>query len=156
MSEYNHSLNVNASPDDVFDFVSDIGNLPQYLPTVSNATPQSGERIRVQGEAGGHRYDSDGFFRLNEDERRMEWGSDGENNYRGSLEVKPGSDAKTSEVSVRLSFEPRPELAERMERQAGDRGRAIQEGIEKALLSIKNLCEGRGGKVESSAATHKK
>lgn len=37
-----------------------------------------------------------------------------------------------------------------MDRHAGDRKQAINEGLENALQSINNLCEGQGGKVESA------
>lgn len=153
MKEYQQSKKVQASADEVFAFVSDIQNLPKYLPTVHNAMPQQGERIRVQGEAGGHRYDSDGHFRVDKANRRMEWGSDGEHNYSGSLEVKEAGDKSACEVAVNIKFDPKPELAQKFEQQGGDRHRVINEGINKALASIQNLCEGKGGKVE--AAKHK-
>lgn len=151
MAEYEQSLTVAASPDHVFDFVSDIQNLPRYLPTTHHAQAQDGERVRVQGEAGGRPYDSDGYFRVDRTEHRMEWGSDGENAYSGWLEVD--GDEESSIVTVHLSFAPRPELARRMDAQTGDRDTTIQEGLEAALQSIRNLCEGRGSKVEPRAAT---
>ena len=152
MAEYEHSLTVQASPDAVFDFVSDIGNLPRYLPTTHQAEMQGAGRVRVRGEAGGHTYDSDGYFRVDTSEHRLEWGSDGENNYSGWLEVEDGKDG-ASDVTVHLSFAPRPDLAQRMDEQTGDHDRTIQQGLEAALLSIQNQVEGRGGKVEPEAAT---
>lgn len=152
MSEYHHSQRVQASADQVFAFVSDSHNLPKYLPTVRQATPQAGERIRVQGEAGGHQYDSDGFFKVNPETRRMEWGSDGENNYQGWLEVQPDGE-DNSLVIVRLWFEPQAHQAKQFEQQTGDRDRTIQRGLEDALASIRNLLEGRGGKVETARRT---
>jgi uncharacterized membrane protein len=151
MAEYEHSLTVQAPADAVFDFVSDISHLPEYLPTTHHAEPQGGERVRVRGEAGGRPYDSDGYFRVNKTEHRMEWGSDGENNYSGWLEVEDRGEM--SEVTVHLSFAPRPDLARRMDEQTGDRNQTIQEGLQTALMSIQNLVEGRGGKVEPRAAT---
>ena len=82
----------------------------------------------------------------------MEWGSDGENQYRGWLEVRDNGGATATTVIVHLSFEANPAMSKRFEQQTGDRDRTIQEGLQNALQSIKNLCEGRGGKVESSAA----
>lgn len=152
MGEYEHKTTVNSRAQQVFDFVSTIDNLPQYLPTVTDAMPQGGERVRVQGEAAGHRYDSDGFYHVDKSLRRIEWGSDGENRYRGWLEVRNHGEDTTATVIVHLSFEPNPVMSKSFEQQSGDRDRTIQEGLENALQSIKNLCEGRGGKVESSAA----
>jgi uncharacterized protein YndB with AHSA1/START domain len=49
MPDYEHSLTIEASPETVFDFVSDIANLPKYLPTTHHAEAQPGGRVRVQG-----------------------------------------------------------------------------------------------------------
>jgi uncharacterized membrane protein len=151
MSDYRHSLRVEANADEVFGFVSDAGNLPDYLPTVRQAEAQGGERVRVKGNAAGREYDSDGFFRVDAGRRRMEWGSDGESEYRGWLEVKE-ADGGACDVTVSLSFTPRPDQARQFEEQTGDRDRTIRQGIETALASIKNICEGRGGKVEYRTA----
>lgn len=145
-------MTVQAAPEAVFGFVSDVRNLPRYLPTTHHAEPQGPDRVRVRGEAGGHTYDSDGYFRVDASEHRLEWGSDGENRYSGWLEIEEGQ-AGASEITVHLSFAPRPDLTRRMDEQTGDHDRTIQEGLEAALLSIRNQVEGRGGKVEPHAAT---
>ncbi len=149
MSEYHHSQRVQASADQVFAFVSDFKNLPKYLPTVRQARLQAGERIQVQGEAEGHQYDNDGFFKVDQEARRMEWGSDGENNYQGWLEVQPDGEDDAL-VIVHLWFEPHAHQTKQFEQQTGDRDRTIQRGLEDALASIRNLLEGRGGKVEAA------
>jgi uncharacterized protein YndB with AHSA1/START domain len=137
MSEYQQSINIQAGPEQIFRFVSNPQNLPKYLPTVHEAQPQPGARIRVRGIAAGQLYDSDGFFHVDEARRRMEWGSDGENDYRGWLEVKEAADNASSQVTVHLSFEPRPELAERFAQQSGDRDKTVNQGIREALEAIK-------------------
>jgi hypothetical protein len=152
MSEYEHSATIQSSGQEVFDFVSNVSNLPLYLPTVQKAMSQGDDRVRVQGQAGDRQYDSDGYYHVDKGRKRMEWGSDGENQYRGWLEVKDGESATTATVTAHLSFEPRQDTKEQLDRQSGDYHRTIQEGLENALRSIRNLCEGRGGKVESSAA----
>lgn len=152
MSDYIHSLRVEARADQVFDYVSDIHNLPDYLPTVRRAEPQGNERVAIEGNASGNAYASDGFFKVDRNQRRMEWGSDGENEYRGRLEVREMDGGKACDVSVHLSFTPRPDLAQRFEDQTGDRDRTVRQGIETALASIKNACEGHGGKVEYRTA----
>jgi uncharacterized membrane protein len=161
MNEFIHSITIEAPPEQVFAFVSDIDNLPDYLPTVNNAEPETDERVRVQGEAAGRRYDSDGYFRVDEENMRIEWGSDGETNYSGLLIVKPNEssrdntasgEATNCEVTVSIFFEPRPDQEEQFRHQGRDTDEIMREGIQKALLSIKNHCEGVGGKVESKAA----
>lgn len=152
MKEYEHTAIVQCHAQQVFEFVSNVSNLPRYLPTVQKAMPQGDERVRVQGVAGGHQYDSDGFYHVDKSRKRMEWGSDGESQYRGWLEVKDSGNGTTATVTAHLSFEPRPDTRRQLDQQTGDYHRTIQEGLEYALQSIKNLCEGQGGKVESPAA----
>ena len=147
MPEYERSRVIGAAPEQVFEFLSDVRNLPQYVPTTQHAEPQGPDRVRVQGQARGHRYDADGFFDRDEGAMRLEWGSDGEMRYRGQLQVEPDGD-ESSRVTVRLSFDPPKEMAQGM----GDPDSKIEEGLEKALESIQNHCEGRGGKVEPESA----
>ena len=150
MSEYQQSINIQAGPDHIFRYVSNPQNLPQFLPTVKEAHPQPGARIRIRGIAAGQLYDNDGFFHVDEDRRRMEWGSDGENQYRGWLEVKEAADSASAQVTVHLTFEPRPEQAERFEQQSGDRDRTINQGIRDALESIKTQMQGSATRVAGS------
>lgn len=150
MNQYEHSITINSNPKQIFKFVSEIANLPRYLPTVTHAAPQGSERVRVQGEAAGQRYESDGYYRVDNAHQRIEWGSDGENEYHGWLKVT--GDERKATITAHLSFDPRPEIAERYDEQSGDRHRTIQDGLERALHSIKNHCEGKGGKVESRVA----
>lgn len=152
--EFEHSTTINASPDEVFEFMSKVENLPKYLPTTKAAQPQEGERVRVQGEAQGHQYDSDGFFRADRTNHRIEWGAD-ERYYSGYLEVQGQGDG--SVMTVHLSFSGGPPAGQGDAPGEGDApsGEQIQEGLVTALESIKNFVEeGRsGGKEEPSAAT---
>lgn len=150
MPEYEHAQSIGAAPNAVFAFVSQVQNLPQYLPTTKAAEPQGDERVRVRGEAEGRSYDSDGFFRADEAARRLEWGADEPNTYSGWLSVTDADGG--ARVTVHLSFGPQSSVPEQIEAQSGDQ-RPIQEGLEAALLSIRNIVEGQGGKVEPPAAT---
>jgi uncharacterized membrane protein len=150
-TEFEQSVMVAAPADQIFDFLADVRNVPQYLPTVRDAQPQQGDRIRTQGQAGDHSYDSDGHFRANQQARRLEWGSDGENEYSGWLAVQ--ENGSQSQVTVHIHFAPRPEMAQKMaERSPGHSFEAAMgEGITKTLESIKRICEGQGGKAEIAA-----
>ncbi len=151
MPEYEEFLEINADPDHIFSFVSHPHNLPQYLSTVHHAEPLENGKIRVTGEAAGHKYDSDGPFKVDRSARRMEWGSDGENQYHGWMTVAPTSTSAT--VTVHLSFTPKPEQEEAFKEQTGSRDSTIRKGLTAALQSIKNLVEGDGGKVLTPADT---
>lgn len=151
-TEFEQSITVAAPADGIFDFISDVKNVPQYLPTVKSAQPQQGERIRTQGQAGDRSYDSDGHFRVDKQARRIEWGSDGENDYRGWLEVQ-GDSGSQSQVKVHIHYAPRPEILQRMVERSPDHSfeSVMKEGITKTLESIKRICEGKGGKEEIEA-----
>jgi uncharacterized membrane protein len=151
-TEFEQSITVLAPADLIFNYLADVRNVPQYLPTVKNAQPQQGDRIRTQGQSGEHSYDSDGHFRVNHSDHRLEWGSDGENDYGGWMNVKNIGNSQ-SKVTVHIHFSPRPEMAQKMaERSPGHSFEAaMNEGITKTLESIKRICEGQGGKVEIEA-----
>jgi uncharacterized membrane protein len=149
MGEYQRSITINASRKQIEDFVSDFSNLPKYVPTTKSAQPQQGDRVRVQGESpNGHKYDADGYFRLNESKNRLEWGSDGENQYSGWLEFKGDNTEAPSQVTVHISLVPPPQMEKGMSKTAGGPDQAINDGIQRSLESIKNLLEGKGGKVD--------
>jgi hypothetical protein len=101
MPEYQGSRLIEAAPDDVFAFVSDIRNLPAYVSTVRSASPLPRGRVRVEGRSGEATYVDDGFIKIDEDRRQMEWRAD-EFNYRGWLEVS--DEDGLSRVFVHLAF----------------------------------------------------
>lgn len=150
-TDFEQSITVNAPAEGIFAYVSNVQNVPEYLPTIKSAQPQQGERIRTQGQVGEKTYDADGHFRVNRESRRLEWGSDGENEYGGRLEVREQGDSQ-SEVSVYIHYNPRPETLQRMIEKSPDHSfeGAMNEGIQKTLESIKRICEGTGGKQEIS------
>ncbi|MCU0569584.1 MAG: SRPBCC family protein [Oculatellaceae cyanobacterium Prado106] len=149
-TDFEQSITVHAPADRIFEYLSDVQNVPEYLPTVTHAERQSGEHIRTQGHAGNHEYDSDGHFRIDHQQHRLEWGSDGENDYSGWLEVNGSGDQ--SEVKVHIHYAPPAEMQQDMAEQSPQHSfeSAMNEGIGKTLESIKRICEGTGGKQEIS------
>ena len=148
LGEYEAKLQVNASSDEVFAFVSDVRNLPKYLPTTKDAQSQGTDRVRVQGEAQGFQYDSDGYLRPDADAKRLEWGAD-EGYYSGWMQMT--GDGDRSDVTVHISLRGKPPGAP--DEGAGPSPSDIQEGLQKGLESIKNHVEGHGGKEEPAVAT---
>jgi ribosome-associated toxin RatA of RatAB toxin-antitoxin module len=139
MNQYHRTIDVDAPAAYVFEFVSTIENLPRYLPTVHGSNTQPGERVKIFGEVGGEPYQNDGRFHVDPQSRRMEWSSDGENRYSGWLTVSEGNER--CEVTVHLDYEPSRHQAERMQAQMGSVDHAIGHSMERALLSIKEICE---------------
>lgn len=143
MADYSQSMMIDAPTNEVLDFVADVRNLPKYLPTTKHAESQGENRVRVQGEANGHRYDSDGYLRRTEN--RLEWGAD-EDYYSGYLTVTPKGDS--SDVTVSISLKGTPPGADPNNRPSDEQ---INEGLRKGLESINNFVTGQGGKEKSSA-----
>jgi hypothetical protein len=147
MAEYEQTLLIHCKPDQIFDFIADIRNLPRYLPTTKAAQPQGEDRVRVQGEAHEHSYDSDGYLRPDRDAMRLEWGAD-EGYYKGWMQVKP--DGTGSFVTVHISLHGQPPGADPNHTPSDEE---INEGLMTSLRSIQNQMEGHGGKEEPRAAT---
>lgn len=149
MAEYEQSLMMKAPPMRVLDFIADVKNLPKYLPTTKSAQPQGEERVRVQGEAHEHPYDSDGYLRCDRQAMRLEWGAD-EGYYSGAMQVREDGGPGSSIVTVQLSMRGSPPGARDGE---GPSDEEINEALVKSLRSIRNHLEGTGGKEEPAAAT---
>ena len=151
--DFEGTKRIGASPDDVYRWVSDVQNLPKYLPTTGEAHMVSGDKVHVAGEAHGHHYSSDGFFRQDDAAKRLEWSSDGDFKYSGWLEVKEAAGNQSADVTVHLKFDPNPQQsANRPMPGQGPDQHQIQEGLDKALQSIQNQIEGKGGKEEPQSA----
>ena len=148
MPDFESSVAVQATPQAVFDFVSRIENLPKYLPTVKQAESAGGDRIRVTSVVQDESRTQDGFFRHAAPDQPLEWGSDGDKDYHGSMEIADDGGGAAL-VRIRLHLNPPPQKAGEIEQRSGESFESqMQEGVERCLQSIKNLVEGTGGKSE--------
>jgi uncharacterized protein YndB with AHSA1/START domain len=155
--EYEQSRSIDAPPQEVFVWLSDVGNLPKYLPPVVDSSVEGpsaegipGQRIRTKleypGEGGGT-FDAEGYLAVDERERRMEWGAEEGRDYSGWLTVADRGEGG-SEVVVHLSFGERsagPEIAER----SPESRDPLAEGISATLESIRRQVEEGSGKLEA-------
>ena len=155
--EYEQSQTIDAPPEEVFDWLADVGNLPKYLPPVVDSSVEgpsaegvTGQRIRTTLEhphEEGETFTAEGYLAVDEAERRMEWGAEAGRDYSGWLTVGNHGDGG-SEVVVHLSFGERsaePEISNEAEE---DR-EPLEEGISATLESIRRQIEEGAGKVEA-------
>ena len=154
--EYEQSQAIDAPPEEVFAWLSDVGNLPAYLPPVVDSSVQGpsaegvpGQRIRTTLEypGGDGTFESEGYLAVNEGERRMEWGAEAGRDYSGWLTVANHGEG-ASEVVVHLSFGERsaePDIEER----SPEGQHPLAEGISATLESIRRQIEEGSGKVEA-------
>lgn len=89
--EHEHTEFVAAPPDRVFSALADIDNLPRYVPQLTGAERLDGDKLRVEARYEGHTQQGEAWFRTDETERRIEWGSPG-SQYHGWLQVSPAAD----------------------------------------------------------------
>jgi uncharacterized protein YndB with AHSA1/START domain len=101
MAEIEGSRAFDATADAVWAVVADPARLASWVPTMRLAQPAGkggrvGEQdVHVEGESHGHRYSLDSLIRIDEGDRRLRWGAEGDGGYRGSLRVvarPPGSE----------------------------------------------------------------
>lgn len=149
--EYQRSRRIQASPDDVFAFVTDIGNLPTYVPTIQSVETIGDGRIRLHGKVGDSTFDDEGWFRVDHNQRGLEWGAE-THDYHGWMTVAAADDdADATQVVTHLSLIPhvdqdgRPFTGERAAEPD-----PTEEGLEAAMDSLRNILEGTGGKEQPS------
>jgi hypothetical protein len=154
VKEYEQTQTIEASPDEVIAWLSNVDNLPEYLPPVIGASIEGppaegipGQRIRATLEypGGGGTFGAEGYLAVDERRRRMEWGAEVERDYSGWLEVAEG--ASGSQVTVHLFFGERsvePEMRE----QTPEGRDPLAEGVSATLESIRWQVEEGAGKVE--------
>ncbi len=155
MKEYEQIQTIDASADETFAWLSDVDNLPKYLPPVTDASIEGpsaegapGQRIRTTLEypGGGGTFDSEGYFAVDESRRRMEWGAEVQRDYSGWLEVAEGANGQC-QVTVHLNFGERsvePEIRE----QTPEGRDPLAEGVSATLECIRRQIEEGTGKVE--------
>ncbi len=147
MGEFTGHIAIDRPAAEVFAFLADIRNMPRYLPTVRRATDGGDGKVVLEGEADGHAYRDTGWLKAEPETRRLRWGSDSNQDYRGELLVAP--EAGRSQVTLRLSVTPPPAVAQRMQAEHGSVDHAMRLSVERCLNAIRQCCEGGTGSAES-------
>ncbi len=133
MPQHERSQSVAAPAEALFDYLSDIGNLPRYFARMTSARPGEGETVQVTARLpDGQEVEGEAWFRVNQDANRIEWGSQGPNDYQGWLEVSGDRGGSASMVHVHIST------------QRVDAGE-IDRGLVETLAEIKRLVEDSNG-----------
>lgn len=150
-TEYEKRMPIMQPPEEVFAWLSDVSNLPHYLPPIKEARTAGpaeagapGEKIRLEGEIPDRgEFESEGYLSVDESGRRLEWGAEVSRDYSGWLVVEDREDG-TSEVTVHLSFGERTVEGEIQEDSSPGRD-SLQESLAATLESIRSqLEEGKG------------
>ncbi len=130
MGDYERSTTVDVPRDELFEFLSKVENLPRYMDRITEAHSLAGDEVSVEakvepGDVGSDKGErtvrGEAWFRIDADGRKLEWGSEGPNNYSGELEVS--GEGVSCTVTVRLHTEH-------------DDAPGIESGIEDTLKNI--------------------
>ena len=126
MGDHSGSADVGVPAGQLFDYLSEVSNLPRYFTAMTSAEPAGQDEVHVVADVDGVTREGQAWFRVDRERRHLEWGSEGPDNYHGYLDVT--GDDRTSAVRVFLHTE---------RADSGD----IDRGIAGTLTEIKRLAE---------------
>ena len=131
MAEYENTTQVSAPPETLFAYLGDVANLPDYFPRIRSVTPvEGGDKLHTVAEApAGGTVEGTAWFRTDFERQRVEWGSEGESDYSGYVDVTPTTGG--SQVQVHIST-------------ARVQSDQVQQGVDEVVRSIKEKVEGQG------------
>ena len=130
MGDFLATTTVDATPNALFDYLSQVDNLPRYFARMTSATAVMGkDEVHTTARMpDGQQVEGDAWFRANTHDQRIDWGSEGPHDYHGSLQVNDASG--TTEVQVRMHTS-----------RVADGDAAVEQGLRDTLATIKDLVE---------------
>jgi carbon monoxide dehydrogenase subunit G len=134
---YEGSITIDAQPEELFDFLSKIDNLPRYFSGITDAHSATGDEVHVTAQLppqatpgpDSAKVEAYATFDIDADHKSLTWGTDNEHRYHGELQVIPVDGG--SQLSVRLHTE-----------HESDR---IDQGIQDTLHNVAELVAERPG-----------
>jgi uncharacterized membrane protein len=88
--QHEHTEHIAAPADAVYAAISDVANLPRFVPQLTGARAVSGDRVEVDARYGGREQHGEASFRTDSAERRIEWGTP--SGYAGWMQVAEDGD----------------------------------------------------------------
>jgi len=129
MADFTGTTQVPVPTDALFDYLSDLGNLPKYFSRMTSARAGEGaEVITTAKMPGGAEVQGDAWFRVDKTAQRIEWGSQGQSEYSGYLDVTPSGDGSQVEVHLHTT-------------RVHEGDREVQDGVTETLDNIKQQAE---------------
>jgi hypothetical protein len=123
MTTYTHTAEAGIAADVLFSYLADPANLPRYFPEMTQAEPEGGGKVHVEAEVHGDHVSSEAWVRPHVDERRLEWGAEGPDDYHGELQVEELAPDR-SRITVSLHSVRAAE------------GSEVQEGLEHTVAAL--------------------
>jgi carbon monoxide dehydrogenase subunit G len=88
--QHEHTEHVAAAPDAVYAAISDLSNLPRFVPQLTGVRPAGGGHVEVDARYEGHEQHGEATFAADGAARRIEWGAS--SGYRGWMQVDADGD----------------------------------------------------------------
>jgi uncharacterized protein YndB with AHSA1/START domain len=88
--QHEHTEHVAAPAEAVYGAISDLSNLPRFVPQMTAARRAAGDRVEVDARYDGHEQHGEASFRADDGERRIEWSAP--SGYHGWMKVDPDGD----------------------------------------------------------------
>jgi hypothetical protein len=126
MADVEGARSFGITADALWAVVADRSRLADWVPTMRLARPAGEAEVHLEGESHGHPYSLDSMLRVDEGDRRLDWGTDRDVGYSGWLRVAsrpPGSEVHLHVAVPDGHLGPSP----------GDAVAEIRRGIEEAL-----------------------
>ena len=106
MPTIERSIHVNAPPESVFAYVSDVSHVPDYFPDITAAEPQRGDLVHVEATVpDGSTRAGEAHFEVDESARRIEWSGERDTGYHGWLEVHDDGDGSRVDLGLKMEHE---------------------------------------------------
>jgi hypothetical protein len=99
MPEYEQSGTIMAEPDALFEYLSDVRHLPDYLPVIAEADQPGPGEVEATTDIHGTQQHAQGWLRVDGLDRRMEWGLP-DSGYHGWLQVEEDGDVSVVTIHV--------------------------------------------------------
>jgi uncharacterized membrane protein len=129
MGDFTGSTTVDVPPDALFDYLSDVGNLPDYFTRMTSAQRIDGREVHTTARMpDGQEVEGDAWFTVDDGSQRIEWGSEGPNDYHGYVDVTPSGEGSSVEVHLHTT-------------RVGDGDSQVDDGIRETLANIKRQAE---------------
>jgi len=126
MPDYQRSAKVKASADALFDYLSDVRNLPKYFDRMTSARSAGPDEVYSTANVNGKEVEGKANFHVDKKAKKLQWSSEGPNDYRGELEVT--GEGNASQVAVKLHTK-------------STNKQQIEDGLQKTLDNIVRLVE---------------
>lgn len=135
MTEFEAQRTMPAGPDAVFDVVSNLNRLTEWLPHAVRVRPtgDGGGATPMHADVEPRGIDTHGLARVRRDQMRVEWGSEDGPDYAGWLQVM-GDEPDRSSVMVHLSF-----LGDQPETHGGGAADELRGWLDDGLARLERL-----------------